>query len=74
MVLLVKNQLANAGDIRDEGSIPGWEDLLEESKATHGSILAKRIPWTEEPGGLQSMGSQRVGHNRAIFTHFTYTW
>ena len=40
MVLLVKNQLANAGDIRDEGSIPGWEDLLEESKATHGSILA----------------------------------
>ena len=40
----------------------GWEDPLEESMATHSSILAWRIPWTEEPGGLQS-GSQRVGHN-----------
>ena len=41
----------------------GWEDLLEKVMATHSSILAWRIPWTEEPGGLQSMGSQRVGHN-----------
>ena len=41
----------------------GWEDPLEESMATHSSILAWRIPWTEEPGGLQSMGSQRVGHD-----------
>ena len=42
----------------------GWEDPLEEEDvATHSSILAWRIPWTEEPGGLQSMGSQRVGHN-----------
>ena len=41
----------------------GWEDPLEEGMATHSSILAWRIPWTEEPGGLQSMGSQRVGHN-----------
>ena len=40
-----------------------WEDPLEEEIATHFSILACRIPWTEEPGGLQSMGSQRVGHN-----------
>ena len=40
----------------------GWEDPLEEEMATHSSILAWRIPWTEEPGGLQSMGSQRVGH------------
>ena len=39
------------------------EDPLEEEIATHFSILACRIPWTEEPGGLQSMGSQRVGHN-----------
>ena len=39
----------------------GQEDLLEEEMATHCSILAWRIPWTEEPGGLQSMGSQRVG-------------
>ena len=41
----------------------GWEDLLEEDMATPSSILAWRIPWTEEPGGLQSMGLQRVGHN-----------
>ena len=41
----------------------GLEDSLEESMATHASILAWRIPWTEDPGGLQSMGSQRVGHN-----------
>ena len=41
----------------------GWEDPLEEGMATHSSILAWRIPWTEEPGGLQSMGSQRVRHD-----------
>ena len=41
----------------------GWEDLLEKEMATHSSILAWRIPWTEEPGRLQSIGSQRVGHN-----------
>ena len=41
----------------------GWEDPLEEGMATHSSILAWRIPMTEEPGGLQSMGSQRVGHD-----------
>ena len=41
------------------------EDPLEKGMATHSSILAYRIPWTEEPGGLQSMGSQRVGHDRA---------
>ena len=41
----------------------GREDPLEEGMATHSSILAWRTPWTEEPGGLQSMGSQRVGHD-----------
>ena len=41
----------------------GWEDLLEKEMGTHSSILAWRIPWREEPGRLQSMGSQRVGHN-----------
>ena len=41
----------------------GQEDPLEKEMATHASILAWRIPWTEEPGRLQSMGSQRVGHN-----------
>ena len=41
----------------------GQKDPLKEGMATHSSILAWRIPWTEEPGGLQSMGLQRVGHN-----------
>ena len=41
----------------------GWEDPLEKEMATHSSILAWEIPWTQEPGGLQSMGLQRVGHN-----------
>ena len=43
------------------GSIPGWGRSLEEGVATHSSIFAGRIPWTEESGGLQSVGSQRVG-------------
>ena len=43
----------------------GWKDLLEKEMAAHSSILAWKIPWTEEPGGLQSMGSQRVRHNWA---------
>ena len=41
----------------------GWEDLMEKEMATHSSILAWKIPWKEDPGRLQSMGSQRVGHN-----------
>ena len=41
----------------------GWEDPLEEEMATYSSILAWEIPWTEEPGGLQSMGPQGVGHD-----------
>ena len=63
---VVKNLPDKAGDIGDLGSIPGsegQEDSLEESMATHSSIPAWRIPWTEEPGGLQSVGSQRVGHD-----------
>ena len=43
----------------------GQENPLEEEMATHSIILAREIPWTEEPGGLQSMGLQRVGHNLA---------
>ena len=43
----------------------GWEDPLEEEMATHSSILAWRIPWREEPGGLQTVGPQRVGHDWA---------
>jgi len=41
----------------------GWEDPLEKAMAPHSSILAWKIPWTEEPGGLQCMGLQRVGHD-----------
>ena len=41
----------------------GWEDPLEKEMATYSSILAWKIPWTEEPGELQAMGSQKVGHN-----------
>ena len=60
---MVKNPPAKAGDIRDLGSIPRYEDLLEEGMATHSSILAWRIPWTEEPGGLQSRESRGVAYN-----------
>ena len=52
VVLVVKNLPANAGDLRDAGSIPGSEDSLEEGMATHSSFLAWRIPWIEELGGL----------------------
>ena len=52
----------------------GQEDLLEEGMATHSSILAWRSSWTEEPGGLQSTGSQRVGPNRATDTFSKTFW
>ena len=52
VVLVVKNPPAKAGDVRDTGSIPGSGRSLEEDMATHSSILAWRIPWTEEPGRL----------------------
>ena len=63
MVLVVKNPPANAEGTRDTDSIPGSEDPLEEEMATHISILAWRIPWTEEPGGLQYMELQRARHD-----------
>ena len=53
---MVKNSPANARDIRDVGLTLGREHPLEEGMATHSSILPWRIPWTEKPGGLQSMG------------------
>ena len=62
---MVKNPPANAEDSGDAGSIPGSGRPLEKEMATHSSILAWKIPWTEEPDGLQSMGSQRVRHNWA---------
>ena len=67
VALVVKNLLANAGDVRDMGSIPGSNARVGKvpwsCTATHSSIPAWRIPWTEEPGRLQSVGLQRVGHN-----------
>ena len=57
---VVKNPPANAGDA---GLSLGWEDPLEKEMATHFTILAWEIPWTEEPGGLQSTVSHRVGHD-----------
>ena len=59
---VVKNLPANAGAAGDIGSIPGWGRSSEEEMATHSSILAGIILWTEEPGRLQFMQSQRVGH------------
>ena len=55
---MVKNPPVNAGDIRDSVQSLGREDPLEEEMATHSSIHAWRIPWTEQPGGLQSIGLQ----------------
>ena len=69
VVLVVKNLPASAGDIRNVGSIPGQKDPLEEGIATHSCILTWRMPWTEEPGRLQSMRSQRVGHNWSNLVH-----
>ena len=59
---MVKNPPANAGDT---GSIPGSGNSLEKEMTTHSSTVAWEIPWAEQPGGLQSMGSQRVRHNLA---------
>ena len=63
MAQQVKNLPAMQEMQADISSIPRWEDPLEEGVATHSSILAWRIPWTEEPGPIQSMGSQRVRHD-----------
>ena len=66
---MVKNLPTNTGDIRNVGLIPEWEDPLEEGMGTHSSILAWRISWTEEPHRLQSIGSQREGHNWRDLAH-----
>ena len=65
VALAVKNLPANAGDTRDAGSIPGWEDPLNTEVATYSSILAWKILWAEESCGLQSVRLQRVAHDRA---------
>ena len=64
MASLVAQSVKNLPAVQETGVRSlGWEDLLEKEMATHSSILAWKISWTEEPGGLQSMGSQRVGHD-----------
>ena len=63
VVLVVKNLPANAGDVRDMGSIPALERSPEEGMATRSSILAWKIPWIEEPGGAQSIEWQEVRHD-----------
>ena len=68
MALVVKNPPANAGDQTLNKSL-GWEHPLEEGMATHSSILAWKILWTEEPGGLQSMESQKSQAHTHTHTH-----
>ena len=58
----------SAFNAEDPGLIPGWENPLEKGMAAQFSILAWRIPWTEEPGGLKSMRLQRAGHDRVTNT------
>ena len=65
MMLVIKNPPANTGDAGDPSGSLGQEDRQNKDMATHSSILAWKIPLTEEPGRLQSMGSQRVGQDSA---------
>ena len=69
MMLMLKNPPANAGDVRDARSVPGSGRALGRGHGCRCRILAGRIPWTEEPGGLRSMGSQRVRHDRSNLAH-----
>ena len=72
---MVKSLPANAGDSRDMGLIPGSGRSPEEGMATHSSILAWKILWTEETGGVQSSGSQRVELQlRQLSTHVHALW
>ena len=73
--LLVAQTVENPSALQETwvGSL-GQEDSLEKGMAIHSSILAWRIPWTEEPGGLQSTVSQRVGHNWATNTFTFQNW
>ena len=68
---LVKNLPASAGDARNTDLMLGWEDSLEKEMATHSSILVWKIPWTEETGGLQTMGLQRACLHMGIFSYYT---
>ena len=69
VVLLLKNPPANAGDIRGVGLIAGSGRSPAGGHATHSSVLAWRIPWTEEPGGLQSVGCRELETTEQLSTH-----
>ena len=71
---LVKNPPSNAGDTGTQVWSLGRENPLEKEMATHTSILAWEIPWTKEPGRLQSMESQKVGHDWAHMHMYTYEY
>ena len=79
VALVEKNPSANAGDTGDTVSIPGWGRSPGEGNGNPFSILAREIPFSEEPGGLQSMGSQRVGCDQVCacvraHTHVCVYW
>ena len=65
-----KESICNAGVAGDKGLILGGEDPLEKEMATHSSILAWKLPWIKEPGGLQFMGSHRVRHSGSDFARY----
>ena len=69
VALVIKNLPVNAGNLGDVGSIPGLGRYPGEGMATHSSILAWRIPWTEEPCRLQFTGSQTVGYDCSDLAH-----
>ena len=69
---MVKNPPADARDAGGIGSILGWGDPLEKEMATHSSMLAWRIPWTEDPGGLQSVGLQSRTQLKRLSTHAAF--
>ena len=71
---MVKNLAANAGDVRDMGSIPGQEDSLEKGMATHSNVLAWRILWAKEPGRLQSMGCKKSDTTERLYYMYIYIY
>ena len=73
VVQMIKKKKKSAYNAGDPGSIPGSKGSLEKKVATHSNILVWRIPWREEPGGLQSMGLQRVGPNSKLHS-LTLHW
>ena len=71
---MVKNPSANAEEIRDVGLILGQKDPLKEGMAIHSSVLAWRIPWTEEPGGLRSWGHNELDTTEQLTLSFLFSY